>query len=196
MRSQFEINRTLNILNAQAQVSPTAKVQAEVISKRMDERAVFEKYVMGVSENQRDEALFFAARDAARYLKGDIDLDLLIPGVPLGNAEDLAFSEEEAGTVTLSRKDFNLLLKRLDRLEQWIGLSRKEATLKPVDMPEGIDMTDMMKQNEACKYLCCGKNTIKKWVAKGFVKAYQQGKYVYYSKKELNKKIRKTRMEE
>lgn len=196
MRTQFEINRALNILNSLAQEQPSAGIQAEVINKRMDERAVFEKYVVGVADSNRDESLFFAARDAARYLKGEIDLDILIPGVYIDNTKSSESAENEAGTVTLSRKDFNLLLKRIDRLEQWIGLSRKAATLKPQAMPEGINMADMMKQNEACSYLECGKNTIKKWAAKGLVHAYQQGKYVYYSKKELDKKITRLRKEE
>lgn len=193
MRTKQEIKQAVAILCHKA--DRLSLVMATVLQSSMTEQQVFQKYVMETSEADRDETVFFAARDAARYLKGDIDLDVLIPGVPEGNLDESFFAEDEAGTITLSRKDFNLLLKRIDRLEQWIGLSRKEATQKPIDMPTDADMTDMIKQNEACKHFACGKNTIKRWVAKGLIHAYQQGKYVYYSKKELDKKIRKLRLE-
>lgn len=192
MRKVNEINQAVAILRKKGDV--VSLEQASVLSNRLNERSVFDKYVTNVPEADRSEEVFFAARDAARYLKGDISLDVLLPGLEEVTGEVVA--EEEAGTVTLSRKDFNQLLKRLDRLEQWIGLSRKAATLKPEVMPEGIDMADMLKQNEACAYLECGKNTIKKWAAKGLVHAYQQGKFVYYSKKELDRKIKRLRKEE
>lgn len=187
MRTQFEINRALSILNSLAQEQPSAKVQVEVISKRMDERTVFEKYVLGVAEGLRDEALFFAARDAARYLKGDIDLDILIPGVYIGRTEVSELVESEGGNITLSRKDFNQLLQRIERLEQWVGFRRKPTTVKPSPLPEGINLAEMMIQSEACAYLQCSKISIKKMVAQKILHSYQDGRNVYYSRKELMK---------
>ena len=148
---------------------------------------------MSVGEEKKDEQFFYALRDAARYAAGGMELEDLIPDADKYPADEQAGTD--AGSVTLSRKEYNDLLLRIERLEQWIGLSRKPATLKPVEMPEGMDMTGMLKQNEACQYLNCGKNTIKKWVAKGLVHAWQKGKYVYYSKKELDKKMKRLREE-
>ena len=148
---------------------------------------------MSVGEEKKDEQFFYALRDAARYAAGGMELEDLIPDADKYPADEQAGTD--AGSVTLSRKEYNDLLLRIERLEQWIGLSRKPATLKPVEMPEGMDMTGMLKQNEACQYLNCGKNTIKKWAAKGLVHAWQKGKYVYYSKKELDKKMKRLREE-
>lgn len=200
MRTKQEIKQAIAILQKKA--DRISLLQAATLEEGRNEAWVFTTYVTSVPEGAKDEVAFFAARDAARFASGHIGLEELIPDVCSMSTADFAATDtlgnmvEEEGTVTLSRKDFNNLIKRLDRLEQWIGLSRKAATLKPKAMPEGMDMTDMMKQNEACAYLECGKNTIKKWAAKGLVQAYQQGKYVYYSKKELDKKIKRLRKEE
>lgn len=56
-------------------------------------------------------------------------------------------------------------------------------------------MSDMMKQNEACRYLSCGKNTIKGYASRGLIHSYRQGKFTYYSRKELDKKIKRQREE-
>ncbi|WP_147336305.1 helix-turn-helix domain-containing protein [Bacteroides oleiciplenus] len=190
MRKQEEIKQVISLLEALN--TTVAQVQAEVIRRRMDERAVFEKYVIGVVESQRDETLFYAARDAARYMKGEITLDILLPGMEISELSVSTPPDEAGDSITLSREDYDLLLKRLERLEQKVGLRRKPVTrkspaLKPVEMPVKMDMTDMLKQNEACQYLGCSKNTIKRWAVKGLVHAYQKGRYVYYSKKELER---------
>nr|WP_302830055.1 helix-turn-helix domain-containing protein [uncultured Bacteroides sp.] len=200
MRTKNEIRQAVAILRHKG--DRISMLQAATLEEGRNEAWVFATYVTSVPEDAKDEAAFFAARDAARFAAGHIGLEELVPDVQSMTAADFAAAGalgnmvEEEGSVTLSRKDFNNLIKRIDRLEQWIGLSRKDATLKPKAMPEGMDMTDMMKQNEACAYLECGKNTIKKWAAKGLVQAYQKGKYVYYSKKELDKKIKRLRKEE
>lgn len=191
MRKQQEINRAVAILCKKGDRISVA--QAEVLEQRRTETQLFKEFVMSVGEEKKDEQFFYALRDAARYAAGGMELEDLIPDADKYPADEQAGTD--AGSVTLSRKEYNDLLLRIERLEQWIGLSRKPATLKPVEMPEGMDMTGMLKQNEACQYLNCGKNTIKKWAAKGLVHAWQKGKYVYYSKKELDKKMKRLREE-
>lgn len=86
-------------------------------------------------------------------------------------------------------------LARIERLEQWTGLRRKAAPgdCTPLPLPDDADMDDLMKQNEACRYLACGKNTIKGYASRGLVHSYKKGKFTYYSRRELDKKIRKLR---
>lgn len=192
MRKQEEINRAAAILRKKGDRISVA--QAEVLEKRRTETQLFKEFVLSVGEDKKDEQFFYALRDAARYAAGGMELEDLIPDVDKYLVDE-SVGVKGSGCVTLSRKDYNELLARIGRLEQWIGLSRKPATLKPTVMPEGMDMKDMLKQNEACQYLNCGKNTIKKWAAKGLVHAYQKGKYVYYSKKELDRKVKSLRKE-
>ena len=191
MRKQQEINRAVDILRKKGDRISVA--QAEVLEQKRTETQLFKEFVMSVGEEKKDERFFYALRDAARYAAGGMEIEDLIPDADKYPADEQAGTD--AGSVTLSWKEYNDLLLRIERLEQWIGLSRKPATLKPVEMPEGMDMTGMLKQNEACQYLNCGKNTIKKWAAKGLVHAWQKGKYVYYSKKELDKKMKRLREE-
>lgn len=186
MRKVNEINQAVATLRKKGDV--VSLEQASVLSNRLNERSVFDKYVTNVPEADRSEELFFAVRDAARYLKGDISLDVLLPGLEEVAGE--AVTEEEAGTVTLSRKDYNSLIKRLERLEQWVGFRRKPTTVKPAPMPEDMDMKDMVIQRQACACLKCSKISIKKLVAQKVLHAYQKGHNVYYNQKELNKYLK------
>ena len=166
MRTKNEIKQAVAILTHKA--DRLSLVQAEVLQGGMTEQQVFQKYVMEVTEEHRDEEVFFAA---------------------------LGVVDEESDTITLSRKEFNRLLARIERLEQWTGLRRKAAPgdCTPLPLPEDADMDDMMKQNEACRYLSCSKNTIKGYASRGLVHSYKKGKFTYYSRRELDKKIRKLR---
>lgn len=201
MRTKQEINRAIAVLNHKT--DRLSLVMAEVLQARMTEQQVFEKYVLHISEPDRDEAVFFAARDAARFSAGHIGLEELIPDVQsmaeadFNAAGALDIMDEESDTVLLSRKDFNKLLARIERLEQWTGLRRKPApgNCTPLPLPADADMTDLMKQNEACRYLECGKNTIKGYASRGLIHSYKQGKFTYYSRREIDKKIKSLRKE-
>ena len=175
MRTKNEIKQAVAILTRKA--DRLSLVQAEVLQGSMTEQQVFQKYVMEVAEENRDEEMFFAARDAARFSAGHIGLEELIPDVQSMTAADFAAAgalgvvDEESDTIMLSRKEFNRLLARIERLEQWTGLRRKAAPgdCTPLPLPEDADMDDLMKQNEACRYLSCGKNTIKGYASRGLV---------------------------
>ena len=107
-----------------------------------------------------------------------------------------AFSSEPEARMLVSFFDLVTFTTRsLSSLEQWTGLRRKAAPgdCTSLPLPEDADMDDLMKQNEACRYLSCGKNTIKGYASRGLVHSYRKGKFTYYSRRELDKKIRKLR---
>lgn len=199
MRTKQEISHALALLRHKA--DRLSLLMADVLAAGMTEQQVFRKYVLEVAEADRDEAAFFAARDAARFLAGHIGLEELIPDVQSMTTADFAAADalgvvdEESDTIVLSRKDFDKLLTRIERLEQWTGLRRKAAPgdKVPEPLPANADMNDMMKQNEACRYLSCGKNTIKGYASRGLIHSYKQGKFTYYSRREMDKKIKKLR---
>ena len=141
MRKQQEINRAVAILRKKGDRISVA--QAEVLEQKRTETQLFKEFVMSVGEEKKDEQFFYALRDAARYAAGGMELEDLIPDADKYPADEQAGTD--AGSVTLSWKEYNDLLLRIERLEQWIGLSRKPATLKPTEMPEGMDMTGMLK---------------------------------------------------
>lgn len=62
MRTNKEISRAAVLLRRKG--DRTSLIQAEVIEKRLTEKAVFELYVTNVPAEEKDEAAFFAARDA------------------------------------------------------------------------------------------------------------------------------------
>ena len=63
MRTKQEIKQAVAILCHKS--DRLSLVQAEVLRGNMTEQQVFQKYVMEMAEDTRDETVFFAARDAA-----------------------------------------------------------------------------------------------------------------------------------
>lgn len=134
---------------------------------------------MKIPDEERDEEAFFAARDAAQFVAGKIGISAICPEL-----EDEPEEDEE--TITLSRSEYEKLLKRLERVERRLGL-RSQINIesrKPISM---ANATDLINQAEACKYIGCGKSTIKRWADKGLIAGYTKGQQVFYSKSELDK---------
>ncbi|MDD3040921.1 helix-turn-helix domain-containing protein [Bacteroides sp.] len=179
MRKQSEINQAIKILRDEG--SRISLEQANVLSHRWNERFVFEQYVKNVSESDRNEELFFAARDAARFLKGDISLEVLAPWM-----DEVEFPGHEEEMITVSAKQFNGIIKRLERLERRMKLSKPKSDTKRKSIKDAPD-NDLISQAEACKYVGCGKTTIKRWANNGFITGYLKGLNVYYSKHELDR---------
>ena len=195
MRTKEEIRQAIEILDCKD--DSQSKAMAEVLRSGMTERQVFEKYVMGTPEAMRDEAVFFAARDAARFAKGDFTLEVLIPDADVvlekinaGKAAE-EVPEEDTGTVVLSRVDFNRLLERVERLERWMELYCKKVPGKRGMNPLSgdVDMGDMITQTEACRYLKCGKNTVKRYASRGLIHRYSKGRNTFYNRDELEREI-------
>ena len=155
MRTRQEIQTALHLLDQYGGEHKDA--QTDVLHNRMTESQVFDTYVSTAPGDERNEARFFAARDAAQYVSGRLTLEELIPDLPDGVWENLMRQKEEyeaeETTATVSLKDYRNLLKRVERLERRLGLraeinkaTRKDASEAP---------SDLISQAEACRLLGC-----------------------------------------
>lgn len=178
MRTTKEINQAAAILRKKGE--RLSIIQAEVLEKRLNEKAVFERYVVCVPAKEKDEATFFAARDAARYLDGGITLEELIP-----DAEK--YPVKEMDTVIIHRDLIKTLIEKIDSLERKIdALSGIQPIKKTYTTQADYSKGDYMTQEKAFQYIGCSKVTLKSWTDKGLVKGYRKGAHVYYSKSELD----------
>lgn len=183
MRTRQEIALALDLLDEYGNEYKNA--QANVLHDRMTESQVFDTYVANYPGDQRNEALYFAVRDAAQYVSGKLTLQELIPNLPDGTLEELARQKEEyeaEETVTVTLKDFHALVRRIDELEAQINALKG---VKGKTLPESGEK-DYMNQLEAARYIGCARCTLKDWHQKGLVAGHKQNGHTVYSRKELN----------
>lgn len=183
MRTKQEIEQAIAILNRKGDALSLAQV--EILSQRRDEKWVFARYV-NVPEADKDEVLFFAARDAAQYLAGKIGIDALIPGTEEQEekANPKCILPVDEDHIVVSRRTLTNLLQRMNRLERLMGVRNTVMRTKHLPVTEGVPK-DLISQADACKKLGCGKSTIKRWVNKGQIKGYSENRRVSYSLREL-----------
>lgn len=191
MVKKTSIDTALRLLHAQG--DPVSLVQAEVLTNRLNERSVFDKYVAHVSEAERDETLYYACRDAARFLQGRLTLEELIPDASDAQT-DIPANDDNPDTITLSRKEFNALLARIEKLERWTGLKRKPAPVRLPSLPPASNPADYVTQNEAARMLGIGKRSMRSYVDRGEIHAWQYGKFVVYRLRDI-KKLKEQRTE-
>lgn len=178
MRKQSEINRAIEHLKSYNDAA--SRIQVEVLEMKRSESWVFNRYVRDVPEDERNETLFYAARDAAQFLAGKIGISSICPDLEDGPEEEQELEE----TITLSLSEYKKLLRRLDRVERRLGLRVGDVAPAPrKDISEAPD--DLIGQADACRLIGCGKTTIKRWANKGLITGYQKGRSVYYSRREL-----------
>lgn len=178
MRKSQEISKAIAILRKKG--DRISMIQADVLKERRTEIWVFEHFVRDMAKSEQDEEIYCAARDAAQYLTGRIELAELIPGYE--GEEDVEIEEE---MICVSASEFRKLLKRVERLERRLGL-KKEISVSKRKSVEEAPADDLIPQVEACKYVGCSKTTIKRWANNGFITGYMKGLKVYYSKRELD----------
>lgn len=178
MRKSQEISKAIAILRKKG--DRISMIQADVLKGRRTEVWVFEHFVRDMAKAEQDEEVYCAARDAAQYLAGRIELAELIPGC---DEEERVEMEEE--TICVSASEFQKLLKRVERLERRLKLT-KEIPVSKRKSVEEAPADDLIPQIEACKYVGCSKTTIKRWANNGFITGYVKGLNVYYSKRELD----------
>ena len=116
MRKNPEINKAIGIL--QKKGDKLSMIQIEVLSERCTEICVFERYVQNVSNENRDEAAYCAARDAARYLYGKLELEELIP--------DASNYPEELTTDTLSLPTQEEMWKMIQKLSGQVECLKRQ----------------------------------------------------------------------
>lgn len=178
-----------DVLNAlREKGDPVSLEQCRVIENRWTDIEVFNHYLAGKSDEERDMNLYWACRDAAQFVHGQLEAATLVPdlyGMP--REEEDSLEPDTGETVTLSRKDFNELLRRIEKLERWTGLKRRTepARLKP--LPQDADRADYVNQNEACRLLGISKRSMRGYADRGEVKAWQDRKFVVYLRKDILK---------
>lgn len=180
MRKQSEIDRAIEHLKSYNDAA--SRIQVEVLEMKRSESWIFNQYVRDVPEDERNETLFYAARDAAQFLAGKIGISSICPDLEDEPEEE----EEQDETITLSRREYNNLLKRLERVERKLGLKSQINRISRKLVSEA-DPEDLMSQADACRYIGCGKTTIKRWADRGFLTGYKDGQRIFYSKKEIDK---------
>lgn len=185
MRTNKEISYAVALLRQKGdRISLT---QAEVIEKRLTEKVVFERYVANVPAEEKDEAVFFAARDAARYLAGGVALEELIPDAEdtLTESDIPELDSSDGEMILVSKRTLQNLLLRVNRLELMAGIRNNQMKIKRKSTTTGNMPDDLISQVEVTRLLKCGKSTIKRWADRGYVTGYQKDGRVFYSKKDI-----------
>lgn len=176
-----------DVLNAlREKGDPVSLEQCRVIENRWTDREVFNHYLAGKSDEERDMNLYWACRDAAQFVHGQLDVTALIPEMEDTPSRDEE-PDNEPGMVTLSRKEFNNLLRRIEKLERWTGLKRRTTPARLKPLPQGADRADYVNQNEACRLLGISKKSMRGYADRGEVKAWQDRKFVVYLRKDILK---------
>ena len=176
----IELNKVICYL--QEQEDPKSKAQLDVLEHKLKESQVFRKYVVEKNRDERDEEIYFAARDASEYLAGKIDLAAFLPDVTMDEIEKVACN----GTVTLSFEEYNSILNRLERIETRLSLSAYTNKL-PSKTIKGKIEGDLISQKEVLEYIGYSRTTLLRWVEKGLVTRYRKVRTSYYSKAEIDK---------
>ena len=165
---------------------PVSMEQCRVIENRWTDIEVFNHYLAGKSDGERNMVTYWACRDAAQFVHGQLDVSALIPEMEVTPSQDEE-PDNEPGMVTLSRKDFNELLRRIEKLERWTGLKRRTTPARLKPLPQGADRADYVNQNEACRLLGISKRSMRGYADRGEVKAWQDRKFVVYLRKDILK---------
>ena len=165
---------------------PVSMEQCRVIENRWTDIEVFNHYLAGKSDGERNMVTYWACRDAAQFVHGQLDVSALIPEMEVTPSQDEE-PDNEPGMVTLSRKEFNNLLRRIEKLERWTGLKRRTETARLKPLPQGADRADYVNQNEACRLLGISKRSMRGYADRGEVKAWQDRKFVVYLRKDILK---------
>lgn len=153
--------------------------QYNTLLNRMNESQVFSTYMASLPEEERNEDVYYAARDAARFLAGKLPLSAMIP-----DSDDDNVTEED-DTVTIKRSQLEDILKRLDRLEKKTGIIRCVRETKPISAaPE-----DIMSMDETIRWSGCGKKTLRRWASRGSFTTYANGKRYFFSRSEIENSL-------
>lgn len=173
MRKSQEVNKAIAILRKKG--DKISLNQAEVLGWRHSEVWVFEHYVQNVSDECRDEATYCAARDAALFLSGKLELAELIP-----DAEQYPIAEKELKES--SGKDrMKRLEERVAELEHVIALLSEKINLTVRDEDLGY-----MTSKEVVDYIGCPVSLMRNWRKKSVLPYYRRGSRIFYHKKDID----------
>lgn len=184
MRKSQEIEKAIAILEEKG--DKLSKVQIDILKNRRNEVWVFEHFVRESSNENRDEAAYCAARDAAKYLNGKLELEELIPNS--GNC--IAATEVSTGRLPSPNEMWKMiqeLSSRVNRLERIIKQGQEFKVCTPdFRGEEEFDESEYMLQAVAYKYIGCSLTTLKSWKKKGVVPFYRKGGRIYFKKSDID----------
>lgn len=169
---------------------PVSMEQCRVIENRWTDIEVFNHYLAGKSDGERNMVTYWACRDAAQFVHGQLDVSALIPEMEVTPSQDEK-PDNEPGMVTLSRKEFNSLLRRIEKLERWTGLKRKPESPRLKPLPQGADLNDYVQQSDVCRLTGFDKKRMRGCVDRGEIKAWTKGRYVFYRRKDVESFMKK-----
>lgn len=151
--------------------------QYNTLLNRMNETQAFVAYMVSLPEEERNEDMYYAARDAARFLAGKLPLSAMIQE---SDDEENETEKDDTATVTIKCNVLRNILRRLDRLEKEVGITGFERIAYA-----DINSDDLIPRIEAIKWIGCGKSTIRRWVKSGAITKYISDGNIYYSKSEI-----------
>lgn len=179
MRTKQEINEALEILYARG--DKNSMLQADVLENKYSEREIFQKMVLDVLQENRDEAAFFAARDAGMFLEGKLGMEEFL-SVEQTKKED----EQVMPEISISIDYLLALTTRVDRLEKQVRFLQDRKNRSTYKHSADANKHDYLTQTQAYKYIGCSQLTLIRWTKEGNVKGYRKGGHVYYSQSELD----------
>lgn len=184
MRTKQEIKQAVAILSRHP--GPLSRIQKEVLQGGMTEQRVFQKYVVEMPDTDRDEAAFFAARDAARFLAGRIGLEELVPDVTAADLAAAGAPERKREKQAVSVREFEELKRKVRQLEGLVDdlLKERRQRAEYQKLPD-TNRADFIGQKEAAELVGCSRDTLNAWQRKGFITGYRKAGLVYYSQSEL-----------
>lgn len=185
MRKNQEINKAIAIL--QKKDDKFSKIQIEILEGRRTEIWVFEHFIRNASNETRDEATYCAARDAAKFLYGKLELEELIPDAEQYPVEASAVSVEPPTRNELWKRIQELTL-RVERLEKANNRIQDFKVFTPnlQDDVQEPEEEEYMLQAVAYKYIGCSPTTLKSWKKKGIIPFYRKGGRIYFKKSDID----------
>ncbi|RGL13348.1 helix-turn-helix domain-containing protein [Bacteroides uniformis] len=183
MRNKQEINQCAAILRKKG--DRVSLLQAEILENGRNESWVFTTYVASVPEADKDETVFYACRDAARFAAGRLSLEELIPDAdkyPVVLEKPKVKQERQ----TVSVQEFEALKRKVKQLEGFVEdlLKERRQRAEYQKLPD-TNRADFIGQKEATDLVGCSRETLNSWQRKGLITGYRKAGLVYYSKSEL-----------
>jgi len=178
MRSKKEIDDALFRLTLLPN-NAARRAQIEVLTGCRSESWVFDKYVRNAPAGERDEDVFYAARDAAQFVAGKLELDAVLEINPLDDEQ-----QDGAGEVTVPKALFQNLMERVAQLEKDVQSLRGEKTF-PAAAPKPAAGEAFLTGEEAAYHIGCSYRTLSMWRKKGLVTGHKKGNFLFYLPSEL-----------
>jgi len=147
-----------------------------VLEMNLTESQVFNEWVKNIGMEERDENVYYAARDAARYLNGQLEATDIVPDIVLPSAE----YDIDEDVISISVKDFNALVERVAKLEKIMEtFSHNESRVKKPNKD------DLISIGEATRLYNVNYKTFLRWIQNGWLSAVDKGKYHFVSVHEI-----------